>query len=179
MGSGGRRALRPVSLFLLLAGLVLLGACGDDSDPPREETEPRYPSFYMRYAVEAHNRAWADERLAWKPVRVDGRVWKGDPRRYEEVCGARFLARDGTIPDLDEPPDGSGGTDPSADSWYQWLRSEPKKWAAFNAWLRDPAVAAYVEPHARAAEGGRGGNAMELGDSSACVDADEAGAPAP
>lgn len=161
--------------------LTALSGCGDDQEEPSTTTtptaEPAYPSFYIDYAVNSYNLKWADEELAWKPVREDGRLWKGDPRTYEKVCGAEFLAEDGSIPDLDAPPDGSGGTDPSADSWYQWLRGEPERWAAFNAWLEDPAVKAYVEPHARTAEGGRGGNALEIGDSSGCEQAEEAGVP--
>lgn len=160
---------------LLLAGTLLGGCSGDDPEPEPTVVEPEYPTAYIEMAVDLWNlEQQDDDARAWRPVTQDGRRWRGDPRTYEKVCGARFLDEDGLVPDLRAPLEGTTGPE---QTWYDWLRTQPEAWAAFNAWLQDPAVRKVVGPHARVRDHGVRDDPLEVGDASACEHPERAGTP--
>ncbi len=91
------------------------------------DTPFEYRKDWRRQAVKNWNAAVNSGYTGLSSVKYDGRSWNGDPRTYEEQYGTRFTRTDGhhklRLLDVED------------------IRGDWKKLAAFNAWLRDPAVA--------------------------------------
>jgi len=162
----------------LLALAFCLAACGG-SDPkpaPDSVTKPTKPTQYMETA----RLFWFNEPR-WQahpdpdarhivPVKQAGTTWTGDPRDYEKACGTHFLFDDGNVY-FGLTPNGERIETPNADERtnYDWLRSNPKRWGAFNSWLLDPAIVkAAADPGQSATDLVRDG---DVGDTSGCPDA--------
>jgi len=172
--SAGRAGLTTVAVLLL--GATLAGCDGEPNGPSGGEPtandalKPTVPSSYMEDARDTWN-AFAD-REPFQPYRDGDLQWDGDPRDYERVCGADFLLADDSIPEFYGAPDG-GTTAGDETTYYEWLQADPERWAAFNAWLNDPAVVYNLAPRAENFDLGYGRQQQRTGDPGGCPDAAE------
>lgn len=160
--------------------LLALAGCGSTPTSTDDTTDVRPTAFttYMDLAVRTYDTD-PGSPTNFTPVTKDGRTWTGDPRTYEKVCAATFLAKDGSVPALGGAPDGSELAKAGDETYYAWLQRHPDKWGAFNAWLRDPAVVGTIGPLAERASTGVGFDLdKQVGDASRCTHAEDAGTPA-
>ena len=106
------------------------------------------------------------------PVKANGRTWTGDPHDYEQACDRKFVFSNDAIQSFDGFPPGGDLDDisgPNKHTYYDWLRSDAKRWGAFNSWLLDPAIIkAAADPGQSATDLVRDG---DVGDTSGCADA--------
>lgn len=173
------RTVDRLAIALSAALLLATAACGG-ADPAEKHAgsgmgpEPWGPSSYMDKARGLWDLATEQKKAAFRdPKTMRPSTTAGDPRLYEKACGVRFTLADGTLPEWSDAPDGTklshlakGFPD---GTYYDWLRSDPKRWGAFNAWLLDPAIVkAAAAPGQSAADLVRGG---AVGSTSGCPDA--------
>lgn len=183
MTATSSRQLRGPALpaaLTLAALLALLCSCSNGDGRPDREPDvaagprPQTPSVYMEVVTDRWNILTRDGARVWRPVVQNGRRWTGDARVYEKVCGATFLDKDGLVPSFyDDAPDGK--------TWYDALRADPRRWAAFNAWLADPAVQTATKDTTENVKAGRGQlgdrSVVDYGDVTGCPNRSDAGTP--
>lgn len=147
--------------LVVLALLGTLTACGgsedNSADPPSPSPTamPAEPSQYMNLArnLWSTQHQWEQhpdpQVLHIAPVKADGTTWTGDPKTYEQACGTHFVFEDDTLKSYDGYAPGGDISDVQGaekHTYYDWLRSDPKRWGAFNAWLLDPAIVKAADP---------------------------------